>query len=110
MVSINYSFDIPKTYFSAMKQLEKKYNIALSWRERFILALQAENPDPREPFRWRETQEIIYLPKNTDILGIGWDTFDAWVFESDFSKWAYYKSRIVENKTTNTAIITLKVI
>jgi hypothetical protein len=49
------------------------------------------------------------LPMNTDVLGIWWDTFDAWVFESDFSKWVYYKSRIIENKTTNTAIITLRV-
>jgi hypothetical protein len=46
---------------------------------------------------------------NTDVIGIGWDAFDAWVFESDFSKWVYYKSRIIENKTTNTAIITLRV-
>ena len=93
-----------------MYALEEKYNIKMTDRELFILALQPKNPDDSLPFRWRETQEIIYLPKNTDILGIGWDTFDAWVFESDFSKWAYYKSRIVENKTTNTAIITLKVI
>jgi hypothetical protein len=51
-----------------MKQLEKKYNIEITGRERFILALQAENPDPEEPLRWRETQEIIYLPKNTEVL------------------------------------------
>jgi hypothetical protein len=40
-------------------------------RERFILALQPENPDDSLPFRWRETQEIIYLPMNTDVIGIG---------------------------------------
>jgi len=109
-ISITYTLDIPKTYIDAMYALEKKYNIKMTDRELFILALQPKNPDDSLPFRWRETQEIIYLPKNTDILGIGWDTFDAWVFESDFSKWAYYKSRITENQTTNTAIITLKVI
>ena len=81
----------------------------MSWRERFILALQAENPDPREPLRWRETQEIIYFPNNTEVLGIRWDVFDAWVFESDFSKWAYYKSRIIENQTTNNVVVSVKV-
>ena len=108
-ISINYSFDIPKTYFSAMSQLEKKYNIEMSWRERFILALQAENPDPEEPLRWWETQEIIYLPNNTEVLGIRGDVFDAWVFESDFSKWAYYKSRIIENQTTNRVVMSVRV-
>ena len=92
-----------------MHALEEKYWVEMTDRERFILALQPENPDDSLPFRWRETQEIIYLPMNTDVLGIGWDTFDAWVFESDFSKWVYYKSRIIENKTTNTATITLRV-
>ena len=108
-ISINYSFDIPKTYFSAMSQLEKKYNIEMSWRERFILALQAENPDPEEPLRWWETQEIIYFPNNTEVLGIRGDVFDAWVFESDFSKWAYYKSRIIENQTTNRVVMSVRV-
>lgn len=108
-ISINYSFDIPKTYFSAMSQLEKKYNIEMSWRERFILALQAENPDPEEPLRWWETQEIIYFPNNTEVLGIRGDVFDSWVFESDFSKWAYYKSRIIENQTTNRVVMSVRV-
>ena len=108
-IKITYTLDVPKTYQTAMHALEEKYWVEMTDRERFILALQPENPDDSLPFRWRETQEIIYLPMNTDILGIGWDAFDAWVFESDFSKWVYYKSRIIENKTTNTATITLRV-
>lgn len=108
-IKITYTLDVPKTYQTAMHALEEKYWVEMTDRERFILALQPENPDDSLPFRWRETQEIIYLPMNTDVLGIGWDTFDAWVFESDFSKWVYYKSRIIENKTTNTATITLRV-
>jgi hypothetical protein len=108
-IAINYSFDIPKTYFSAMRNMEKKYKVEMSWRERFILALQAENPDPREPLRWWETQEIIYFPKNTEILWIRGDVFDAWTFESDFAKWASYKSRIIENQTTNNVIIDVRI-
>ena len=62
------------------------------------------------PLEYKEYMTpFSYLPMNTDVIGIGWDAFDAWVFESDFSKWVYYKSRIIENKTTNTAIITLRV-
>ena len=108
-IAINYSFDIPKTYFSAMRNMEKKYKVEMSWRERFILALQAENPDPREPLRWWETQEIIYFPKNTEILWIRGDVFDAWTFESDFANWASYKSRIIENQTTNNVVMDVRI-
>ncbi|MBQ9554538.1 hypothetical protein IJU97_06485 [bacterium] len=59
-----------------MHALEEKYGIEMTDRERFILALQPENPDTSLPFRWRETQEVIYLPQNTEVLSITGDVFD----------------------------------
>ena len=109
-ISITYTLDIPKTYQTSMHALEEKYGIEMTDRERFILALQPENPDTSLPFRWRETQEVIYLPQNTEVLSITGDVFDDWSFVSDFSKGVYYKSRITENQTTNTASIYLKIL
>jgi hypothetical protein len=52
---------------------------------------------------------VIYFPKNTEILGIGGDVFDAGVFEADFANWASYKSRIIKNQTTNNVTISVRV-
>lgn len=109
-ITISYALDVPKTYQTAMTALEEKYGVEMGDRERYILALQLTNPDDSLPIRWRETQEIIYLPENTEVISITWDIFDDGVFESDFSKWAFYKSRILENQTTNTAVINLKIL
>lgn len=109
-ISITYNLDVPKTYQDAMYNLETKYNITMTDRERHILALQPKNPDPTQPLRWWETKEIIYLPYNTKVISISWDIFQEWQFESDFSKGLYYQSRISENQTTNTALINLEII
>lgn len=106
-ITINYTLDIPKTYKDEILALEKKYRIQMTDRESHILALQPKNPDPQQPLKWRETKEIIYLPKTTKLLETNGDYFDLNDFEADFAKGIAYQSRISTNQTTNT--VTLKI-
>lgn len=78
-------------------------------RERHILALQPKNPDPQQPLKWRENKEIIYFPKQIQILETSGDLFDQGSFESDFAKGIFYKSRISSNLTTNMTTIKVQI-
>ncbi len=77
-------------------------------RERHILALQPQNPDPDQPLKWRETKEIIYFPKGSIVSNIKGDYFDFNGFEADFAKGITYQSRISTNQSTNTVVVELQ--
>ncbi len=78
-------------------------------RERHILALQPKNPDPQRPLKWRESKEIIYFPKQVQVLETSGDLFDQESFEADFAKGIFYKSRISSNPMTNTTTIKVQI-
>lgn len=100
-ISLRYALDVPKSYQDEMLALEQKYGITMTDRERHILALQPKNNYPEQPIRWRETKEVIYLPPQTQVLGVEGDAFQIQPFHSDFSEGVAYQSRITQNQTTN---------
>jgi len=67
---ISYTLDIPQRYFDFITNLEKKYEITLTDRERSILALQPARYEPDLVEKWWETKATIYIPFNLDILDV----------------------------------------
>lgn len=102
---ITYTFDVPKTYIDEIHMLEQKYDITMTERESYILALQPRSPDQTAPLQRRAGKEFIHLPKNRTITAITGDLTEQKVFNSDFSQWITYKTRITTSPQTNTAYI-----
>lgn len=96
-MQISYTLDIPQDYFDFIANLEKKYWITLTEREKSILALQPARYEPDLIDKRRETKSTIYFPLNIDILDVGWEIFNKQYFVSPFANGLFYQMRINDN-------------
>ena len=99
-MEIKYILDIPQEYFEFITELEKKYWITLTEREKSILALQPARYEPDLIDKRWETKATVYFPLNIDILDIKWDIFNNKYFVSPFANGLFYQMRININHTS----------
>lgn len=85
-LAINYTFDVPKTYITEMLALQSKYNLKMTDREKYILALQDFSWDPTAPKFRQLSQETIHFPSSRIIGDANWPLSYPKKFKSDFSQ------------------------
>lgn len=108
-LQITYTLNVPQNYTNFIKELEQKYKITIQEREQSILAIRpAKYTDDAEEKR-RETKATIYFPLQMTINKIQWDLFKSDYFQTPFANGIYYKSKILNNNTTNTIKINFTV-
>lgn len=88
-VSISYALSIPPSYPQEIEDLEKKYGIELTIREKTILGLYAA----------RSTRGVVYAPKHVVISNVEGQQKSSQLFDTPFSHNALY---ILQNGTDNT--------
>lgn len=81
LIKIIYNINMPQSYIDYIYWLEKKYWIKMTEREIHILWL-----DHVWDNRW-----LVYLPLNTKILWIDWDSYENQIFKTPFSQNVFYK-------------------
>jgi len=70
-MTVLYNLNVPGYYLDMMHELEKKYDVTLTKREKSILAMQPATYDifgGGETYKWRESKATIYFPRNIKIL------------------------------------------
>lgn len=96
---ITYYFDVPQSYVDFIVWLEQKYNIRMTDREKWILALQPA----RHYITWREkrrwTRATVYLPPNAKIIDTIWDIEKSENFSANFAQWVYYEMSTIKNQS-----------
>lgn len=108
-LAINYTFDLPKTYIDEMLALQKKYQITMTDREKYILALQNQHPDPTLPKRYRESRETIHFPSHREINLPDWTLYNTKKFKSDFSQGIAFQTAITETPSNKRILIDFKI-
>jgi len=98
-LTISYALNVPSYYRNFIWWLETTYNISLTDREYWILALQPGQytPEARKE-RWNP-KSTVFFPPETEILSVQWDAIDVRYFFPPFSQWLYYE---MLNNTNNT--------
>ncbi len=104
-LAINYTFDLPKTYIDEMLALQKKYNITMTDREKYILALQNKHPDPTIPLRHRESRETIHFPSHREIASPYGDLYNTKKTKSDFSQVVTFQTAIQTTPSSKRILI-----
>lgn len=69
-MEISYELKVPEQYITFIKNLEKKYAIQITDREKGILAIQPsvfEEPSGKKVTKWWETKSTMYVDKNVVI-------------------------------------------
>jgi hypothetical protein len=106
-LKICYTLNVPNFYINYMHDLEAKYWIKMTEREKFILAIEPAqyewNPYPK----WMETKWTIYLPLNYEVWTVVWAQEEFKRFRAPFANWLYYKMLINENNDTKCIEINL---
>ncbi len=104
-MKVIYTLDVPSSYNEFIKQLEKKYEIQLTDRELWILALKPNTSADTNQTRRRQSRSTIYFPPHANILNTQGDTLEQRYFQSPFANGLYYLIRINENHTSKTLTI-----
>ena len=108
-MNIIYNLNVPEYYKNYIYSLEKKYNIKMTEREHWILALKPAQYEPDKILKRRESNSTIYFPLNFEITNITWNIFNQKYFQSPFANWLYYQTRIIENNVIKNVNIDFKV-
>jgi len=109
IMNIHYTLNMPSYYANFIAELETKYGISITRRERSILALQpAQYTDDGIPKR-RESKSTIYFPPNFSITQIDWEYLEQSQFQTPFANGAYYKIKINTNHLTKSIQIHFEV-
>jgi len=108
-MKILYSLNVPPYYKNFIKELEQKYDIQITDRERWILALQPAKHFERVDARRRESKATIYFPLNTKILSFWWDTLEYKEFSTPFANWVFYRMNINKNNVTKSLTIKFEI-
>lgn len=107
ILKICYTLNVPNFYINYMHDLEIKYGIKMTEREKFILAIEPTwyegNPYPK----WMETKGTVYFPLNHEIWEVVWAQMEFKNFRAPFANWLYYKILINENNDTKCIEINL---
>lgn len=105
-IHITYTLQVPNHYIQFIENLEKKYDIQLTERERWILAIQANTLPEWAPIRRWQSRSTIYIPSQFTINNIQGDMLEQNTFQAPFAKGIYYLMRIVDNNTSKKISIT----
>jgi len=101
-MEISYELDVPQQYINFISELEKKYDIQITDREKGILAIQSsifDDPKRWKVSKWRETKSTLYVYKNIILDNVGWEILYHEKFTTPFSNWLFYQMMINTNKT-----------
>lgn len=80
---IEYDSKIPATYLDSIKNLELKYTINLTDREKKILSI----------IPYRHNQWIVYLPFNSKNISVTGDFYNTVFFTTPFAEGVIYRSK-----------------
>ena len=106
---IDYYFFVPESYREFIRWLEKKYNIQLAPREKWVLVVGLVNHNDWKPERmWRE-KWMFYYPRNMEIISVLWDVEDVKYFQSDFSQGLNYTLRTIKSEDHKQAVINFRI-
>lgn len=102
-LKITYKLEVPQSYMDYIYSLEKKYNITLTDREKWILALKSimyEDWKRGKVRKRRESKSTIYFPQNITINEVAGEMFYQEKFFAPFANGLFYQIGINENKTS----------
>jgi len=106
---IDYYFFVPEVYSNFIHWLEKKYDIQLTQREKWILVVNpVSHYDGDVQRMWRE-KWMVYYPRNMEIISVQWDVENVNYFQSDFSQWLNYTLRTANREDQKQAVINFKI-
>lgn len=111
-MEISYELKIPEQYIKFINSLEKKYNIKITDREKWILAIQAsvfDDPKRWKVTKWRETKSTLYFDKNVTINKVEWDILYNEKFTTPFANGLFYQMLIDTNNTKKSIKISFDV-
>ena len=99
-MKIYYTLNVPNYYKDFIRDLQEKYEIEMTSRELWILAMKPAKYEDNVYEKWMETKATVYLPPNFDITEINGEQQEYKEFTTPFSNGLYYKMLINENNTT----------
>jgi len=106
---LDYYFFVPEVYRNFIHWLEKKYDIQLTQREKWILVVNpVSHYDGDVQRMWRE-KWMVYYPRNMEIISVQWDVENVNYFQSDFSQWLNYTLRTANREDQKQAVINFKI-
>ena len=111
-MTVLYNLNVPGYYLDMMHELEKKYDVTLTKREKSILAMQPATYDifgGGETYKWRESKSTIYFPKNIKILNATGEIYNRSHFDPWFANGVYYKVWSNDNHSTRNVKIDFKI-
>jgi len=106
---IDYYFFVPESYRKFIQWLEKKYEIQLTPREKWILVLEPVSHYDGDIQRMRREKWMVYYPRNMEIISVEWDVEDVNYFQSDFSQWLNYTLRTVKTEDQLQSVINFRI-
>ncbi len=108
IMKIYYTLNVPNYYKDFILNLQEEYDIEMTSRELWILAMQPAKYEDNIYAKRMETKATVYFPPNSDILEINWQQQEHKEFTSPFANGLYYKMLINENNTTKSIDIKFK--
>jgi len=111
-ITIRYEFSIPDFYVRFIKDMEKKYEIAITDREMAILGLKSglyEEPGFGKVRKRWETRATVYAPHYSKIQYISGDIYYQAPFTAPFANGVFYQAGSIENNTTRTIILEMTI-
>ncbi|MDR2415434.1 MAG: DUF4012 domain-containing protein [Candidatus Peribacteria bacterium] len=106
---IVYDFNVPTSYVTFIRALEKTYNIKLTPREEDILVLGPIAHEYKPTPRWRENRGTLYFGPQIHILDIRGDSQEHRQFQTDFSQGLMYRVSTNKNPSTIQVLIDFEV-
>jgi hypothetical protein len=101
-MEISYELKVPEQYITFIQNLEKKYEIQITDREKWILAIQSsifEEPNGKKVTKRWETKSTMYVDKNVSINNVQWEILDQKKFTTPFANGLFYQILIDTNNT-----------
>jgi hypothetical protein len=108
-MKIYYTLNVPNNYKKFIRELESEYEIEMTSRELWILAMQPAKYEDNIYAKRMETKATVYFPLNSDILEINWQQQEYKEFTAPFANGLYYKMLINENNTTKSIEIKFEI-
>ncbi len=108
-MKIYYTLNVPNYYKNFIRDLEEEYEIEMTSRELWILAMQPAKYEDNIYAKWMETKATVYFPPNFNLLKINWEQQEYKFFTAPFANGLYYKMLINKNNTTKSIEIKFEI-
>jgi hypothetical protein len=106
---IIYDFNVPSSYFTFIRALEKSYEITLTPREEAILVLGSITNEYKPIPRRRENRGMLYFGHHINIIGVRGDSPEYRQFQTDFSQGLMYRVSTNVNPSTVQVLVDFEV-